>query len=315
MNASRKNIDYAFAFLLLVPLLLSTVGLYTQGIQISFRSFLLLAVRLAGFLFVLFYAQKRNLPRIFETARLCGWGVLFSHTYALPMYLVIRTSVPLQDALLYKMDHALGIHLDPIVALVRASHLLNTLSDQVYNSLPIALLFALTLLPLAGKTERAEQFLCAIILNFFATLFVNIFIQAIGPWMHASFTPSAHQSALEQEYHTLKSPSPFVLDPLNPGPLIALPSWHVILAVLSAASLWAIPLLRPITLLWGLGLVLSTLTTGWHYGVDVLAGLVFAIGSMKAAPSLHRRLCRGPTLPFANKVHNTLHRILKRDPH
>ena len=61
------------------------------------------------------------------------------------------------------------------------------------------------------------------------------------------------------------------------------PSFHVIWAVLSARALWGFRRLRiPVSMLAGL-LSVSTMTTGWHYFVDVLGGLVVAEVSILAA--------------------------------
>jgi membrane-associated phospholipid phosphatase len=66
--------------------------------------------------------------------------------------------------------------------------------------------------------------------------------------------------------------------PLSQGAgIICFPSFHVIWAILCAAALWGFrPLRIPIALLSGT-IVVSTMTTGWHYFSDVLAGVVIAV--------------------------------------
>jgi membrane-associated phospholipid phosphatase len=62
-----------------------------------------------------------------------------------------------------------------------------------------------------------------------------------------------------------------------------LPSFHVIWAILCAAALWGYrPLRVPVALL-SIMIVFSTLTTGWHYFTDVLAGVVVAAIAMVIA--------------------------------
>jgi membrane-associated phospholipid phosphatase len=68
----------------------------------------------------------------------------------------------------------------------------------------------------------------------------------------------------------------YAIDPNYSSSLIAFPSFHVIMAVLSAVALWSVRRARiPAAVLCGL-IVCSTVATGWHYVVDVLAGIVFA---------------------------------------
>jgi membrane-associated phospholipid phosphatase len=58
--------------------------------------------------------------------------------------------------------------------------------------------------------------------------------------------------------------------------IICFPSFHAIWAIFCAAALWGFRLLRlPVALLSGM-IVVSTVTTGWHYVSDVVAGVAVA---------------------------------------
>jgi membrane-associated phospholipid phosphatase len=72
--------------------------------------------------------------------------------------------------------------------------------------------------------------------------------------------------------------------------VVCFPSFHVIWAILCAAALWTYkPLRVPVALVYGL-IILSTMTTGWHYFIDVVAGAVVALLSLKASFLLTRNL-------------------------
>jgi membrane-associated phospholipid phosphatase len=65
--------------------------------------------------------------------------------------------------------------------------------------------------------------------------------------------------------------------------IICFPSFHVIWSISCAAALWGFRFARiPVALLSGM-IVVSTVTTGWHYICDVAAGLVVAILSLAIA--------------------------------
>jgi PAP2 superfamily len=53
-------------------------------------------------------------------------------------------------------------------------------------------------------------------------------------------------------------------------------SFHTILAVLAGVALWSIPYARWLTALWAGLIVVSTVTTGWHYIIDVVTGAAIA---------------------------------------
>jgi hypothetical protein len=61
--------------------------------------------------------------------------------------------------------------------------------------------------------------------------------------------------------------------------IVSFPSFHVILAVLSAVALNGVPRVRRWA--WALATLtsISTITTGWHYGVDVLGGLAVSLAA------------------------------------
>jgi membrane-associated phospholipid phosphatase len=75
---------------------------------------------------------------------------------------------------------------------------------------------------------------------------------------------------------------------LQPFGVVCFPSFHVIWAILGANALWCFkPLRIPVAILSTL-IILSTMTSGWHYFVDVLAGLLVAAAAIAASRALSR---------------------------
>jgi membrane-associated phospholipid phosphatase len=60
------------------------------------------------------------------------------------------------------------------------------------------------------------------------------------------------------------------------GASVCLPSFHAFWAVVSTQALWTFRWMRIPAAMLGALIVASTLTTGWHYGVDTLAGVLLA---------------------------------------
>jgi membrane-associated phospholipid phosphatase len=65
--------------------------------------------------------------------------------------------------------------------------------------------------------------------------------------------------------------------------IVSFPSFHVVLAILSAVALSCIrPLRAPVWILAAM-ICASTIVTGWHYAIDILGGLVVAMISIPVA--------------------------------
>jgi membrane-associated phospholipid phosphatase len=100
---------------------------------------------------------------------------------------------------------------------------------------------------------------------------------------------------------TLRSGEPFVVDLGNHDGLICFPSFHTILALLAATALWPVRYVRwPSALLAAL-IVMSTVTTGWHYVTDVVGGFVVTALSLAVARG-YLRLERAPSWAFWRRM-------------
>ena len=58
--------------------------------------------------------------------------------------------------------------------------------------------------------------------------------------------------------------------------IVAFPSFHTILAILSTRALWGIGKLRVFSAALCVAICISTVATGWHYVIDVFAGIAVA---------------------------------------
>jgi len=94
---------------------------------------------------------------------------------------------------------------------------------------------------------------------------------AIGPWYGSGILPNAFQSQCQNSLLALRSGgAPAVIG------IVCFPSFHVIWAVLCVYAFWGFRWLRFPALILGSIIVVSTISTGWHSFVDVLAGLLLA---------------------------------------
>jgi membrane-associated phospholipid phosphatase len=130
------------------------------------------------------------------------------------------------------------------------------------------------LLPaLTGKVKNAQRFVLANLIAFIVGLPLFALLPAIGPWYGYPFLPTPHQIDCQSAILLFRAPGHQIS---HLDAIICFPSFHVIWAIFCATALWGFRLLRiPVSLLSGM-IIVSTVTTGWHYFVDVLGGIVVA---------------------------------------
>jgi membrane-associated phospholipid phosphatase len=157
---------------------------------------------------------------------------------------------------------------------------------------------------MCGRMDKAKEYAIACLVA--AALSIPLFavFQAVGPWSVYNYAPSREQAGYVRTAEALKSGAPFVLDLGNQDGLITFPSFHTVLAVLTAVALWPIRYLRwPSTVLSVL-IVLSTVSTGWHYVSDVLGGLLVAAVALAVARG-YLRLERAESWAFWKRTKTT----------
>ena len=182
---------------------------------------------------------------------------------------------PLRDDLWRNLDAHLGISIPAIMAFASRHPVLNQVLTGCYNfALHPMVLLAIFLPTLAGKREAAERFVLANALSFVAALPFMLFLPAVGPWVGWHFPPSELQQRCATTIHELRQGSLIIKDSF--GGIVCLPSFHVFWAVVSAHALYPFRFLRYPAMILALLISIGTMTTGWHYGVDVLSGLTMA---------------------------------------
>ena len=222
----------------------------------------------------LFHDRKKYVHR--DAALMLPWTLLIAALIVQAAPITATFAFPLKDGLWRNLDQHLGINLPAIIAFVRQHPAVDALLFRSYAFTLHPLVLCAILLPaLLGKREAAQQFVLSNAFSFILALPLMIFLPAVGPWVGWAFPPDKLQKACEATIHALRQGSLDVHD--NFGGIVCLPSFHAFWAIVSAQALYTIRYLRYPAIAVAILITVSTVTTGWHYGVDVIAGVLMVI--------------------------------------
>ena len=244
------------------------------------------------------YWYEKGRADLLDSALTPLWALLHALIVPILVRVAARLRMPLQDSFFGNADRHLGVSVPAIVAWA-SRHWLGGAINRSYGWVVIMLPVAVLLPVLVGKSKYAKQLLVQNLISFAIGLPLFALLPAIGPWRYYHVLPTQSQlDSCELPLLALRLPGTYVLGWQDAG-IVCFPSFHVAWAIFFAVTLWGFRSLRiPVALISGM-VIISTMTTGWHYFVDVLGGIVLAIVSIVLARRLTqgiRPVCRRPAL-------------------
>jgi hypothetical protein len=272
-------------------------------------SMIALLVVLAGLLPLPLYWDDKQRIDMREGAMTILWAFVLAVILPFSVWAATRVGTPLQDATLVRLDAAFGVSV-PRMMTWASHHLLGEVANWSYALLIPLLPIAAFAPGLTGKWKDARAFLVANLVAFAIGLVGFALLPAVGPWYGYHFAGTAQQMRCQTDLLLMRIPG---LYSTQAAGVVCFPSFHVIWAVLCARALWGFKYLRlPISILSGM-IILSTMTTGWHYFSDVLAGVIVAILSIAAARVINSKADYAMTAEIESDPLEMAGRSYKRD--
>jgi len=226
-------------------------------------------------LLCVWYARWRPLPRAIESAELALLAVIFTNILTILIQLAGRSPHALCDAQFAAMDRAMHFSTAYWKSVAAANPVMQTLLAFCYNLVAPMIFLATLVPPFFGQRSASRQFILGIVVAAIGTATIFWAWPAVGPWTTEGYAPAQNQAAVTAYIGRLRSSLPVYADMQDAG-IVSFPSFHVVLAVLAA---WAVRRIRILSVFaWVVcGLIcISTISTGWHYGVDVVAGFALS---------------------------------------
>jgi membrane-associated phospholipid phosphatase len=190
---------------------------------------------------------------------LCFWALLITVCIGSLVWIAARTPIPLVDLSLAHFDHTIGLETSTVVHLMGIHPRVAKVLAFIYALMIPFSLLALIYPVFMGKREPPQRLLIAYAIAALTTTAVFALFPAAGPWTVYPFSASPEQLLVKTTLALLKSSGPLRQDIAHCG--------------LVAHSRW----LRYPAAILAILMCISTVTTGWHYVVDVIGGLAVAI--------------------------------------
>ncbi len=214
--------------------------------------------------------KRKWFPMALDIGIIVAWSAAVWMLGAQMVQIAARAPFPLVDEKLAQVD-SYFIQTATIVHWVEHSLWAHKSSVIAYRLLSPMAVFALFVPILIGRPDVSRRYVVSVSLSILLMLAVFAFCPAVGPWATEGFVGTKAQVSVGQYLTAVKGGNASGME--EQGDIVAFPSFHVILAVLAAVALRSVSGVRYLAVAVAVGICLSTATTGWHYVVDIAAGL------------------------------------------
>jgi hypothetical protein len=272
---------HAVARWLLIGALASLAGIWCQVAALDLPPADLLppvALLLALTGLTAWYARRGEAAFVLSLTSLAQ-VVAFAACYIVLMYAAAALNRPLADEHLAAFDAWCGVTAPAVRGWAQTHPWANLALNFAYDTLLWQTAAVIAVLGLTGDRRTLEGFVWAFMLSATASLVLFAIFPANGPFVTFGFPPSANQRQFLEHFEALRDGQRTLVTWRGAEGLITFPSFHVAWAIVLA---WAfrrrklIYAIAPLNLL----VIVSTMSTGWHYFADMLGGTAVASGAI-----------------------------------
>ncbi len=228
--------------------------------------------------------------------------VLYTAAYSVLMYAIAATNMPLVDSQLIAFDHACGIHVAAVKAWAEQHPLIGAPLAIAYDTVMLQTAIVVIVLGFTRQRRDLENFVLLFMITTLICAACFFFLPAEAAAETHSYSASDAQQRFIRDFHAMRSHQRHVVTWRDAEGLITCPSFHTTWAILLAWALrkqkyWRLPML-----ILNLAVIASTMTLGWHYFADVVAGILLAVVGIvfvsRLQPWLYDELERPRTAPL-----------------
>jgi len=267
-------------------------ALLMMGVAIRIESLLLPLTAISSCLAIsAFYTHVRPDRRLAVMAAGTAFILTFGATAGPLTYPAASIGLPLRDDLFIAFERSIGIDWPSLADALTPMPTANLLWAIIYMSSLPQIAVAVLALGFTDRHERLASYLWLLVTSIVCTIVLFVLAPAAGPV--SSFAIDADLYArigsggksFLADFQALRQGRLEVFDLAKLEGIISFPSFHTVLAILTA---WA---LAPLRWVGGLAIglnglvILSTVPQGGHYLADIIAGSLIAFACIAAGMS------------------------------
>ncbi len=207
----------------------------------------------------------------------------YSSAISLMIYGFGMVALPLADPWLVLSDAWLGFSPPRLVAWFDAHRVLDHWLTWAYLFIVPQTALMILAVSMAGRRIRLEQFIFQFMLGTFVCAWFFLFIPAGGPVVGYGLTPAEWQEPYLDHLRGLRSGEPFLFTWQGTEGLVTFPSFHTAWAIMLMIAWWDSRLFRYPMLFLNALIIVSTVTTGSHYLIDLGGGAALAWACARAS--------------------------------
>jgi membrane-associated phospholipid phosphatase len=247
-----------------------------QGLRVPWQTLLPSAGYLALLGAPAIYYYRRREERFVLCLAVLAQTIAFISAFTVLMYAVATFARPLCDAQLAGFDRWCGVSVPAIREWTAEHGAVRWMMDAAYGTLLFQLPAIVILLGLLGDRRSLETFIMQDIVAAMLTVALFAAFPADGPFSYYGYELSPDQAHYLEHFQQLRSGEMRSVSLQGAAGLVTFPSFHTAEAILMALAFLRRRALFAAFASLNVLVVLSTMTTGWHYFADVLAGVMIA---------------------------------------
>ena len=228
------------------------------------------------------YLRSRPHKRLFAMFMGLSYFAAIGISAGALSFAVVPFTGRLWDARFVALEKGVGIDWPALVAFMVGNASWNHVWALAYSSAFSQIMVVLLLLPGFGHEDRLAAFLKLIAATLIVVAAITLIVPVAGPVEAYGLTEQARTTigppsyAHLGQFFELREGRLTTFDLAKMAGMVSFPSFHTIVAILTAWALWPLRIIGPIALVLNALLIISTVPWGGHYLIDIPAGAAIA---------------------------------------